>query len=215
MTFLKYAGFLAALVVFCACAGSEGEIPRTRYYTLEYEPPRLTEINPCPVVIKLAPFSVAPGYDSLRMAYRENSFKRDNYFYAKWRVNPADITAHFLQRDMRESGLFKAVLPHQSEVVAPLTMEGHVLDFYERDGPESWEAVLTITITLIWKCEIGESGKILLHKSYTDQEPCKQKNPKGLAQAMSLAMSRTSKRIILDIHSKVEKIKIGLNDLGS
>jgi hypothetical protein len=42
--------------------------------------------------------------------------------------------------------------------------------------------------------------KILFQKTYRSSKPCRQKNPRALAEAMSLAMSEASAKIIDDVY---------------
>ncbi len=74
-------------------------------------------------------------------------------------------------------------------------------EFFELDLTENWNAVLSLTITLMAANEPDVSKSVLFQKSYTIKKVCKQKNPQGLAQAMSLAMGVTSKEIIKDIYA--------------
>jgi ABC-type uncharacterized transport system auxiliary subunit len=92
---------------------------RIQHYTLEYVSPEITDLKPLPVSLKVERFSVAPAYNTNRIIYRDGSFKRDEYFYHKWRANPADMVASFLSRDIRNSGLFKAVLPQETGFPLP------------------------------------------------------------------------------------------------
>ncbi|MGD8449058.1 MAG: hypothetical protein PVF36_07465 [Desulfobacterales bacterium] len=48
------------------------------------------------------------------------------------------------------------------------------------------------------KMDAGE--KILFQKTYREEAPCKRKNPRALAEAMSYAMSKISEQIIKDVY---------------
>jgi ABC-type uncharacterized transport system auxiliary subunit len=174
---------------------------RIQHYTLEYVSPEITDLKPLPVSLKVERFSVAPAYNTNRIIYRDGSFKRDEYFYHKWRANPADMVASFLSRDIRNSGLFKAVLPQETGFPFSCVLEGSVDEFVEWDAPEAWKAVLSVTITLLAPNEPDVSKRILFQKTYQAEKPFPEKNPRGLAQAMSLAMADISMNVIRDIYA--------------
>ncbi len=195
--------FLCLSVFFLAggCVNFKQPRDRLQHYTLEYTSPEMKDIKPLPVSLKVERFSVAPAYNTNRIIYRDASFKRDEYFYHKWRANPGDLVTYFLSRDIRNSGLFKAVLPQGSDFPFSSVLEGSVDEFVEWDAPGGWNAVLALTVTLMAANEPDVSKRILFQKTYRVEKPFTEKNPQGLAQAMSLAMGDISTNIIRDIYS--------------
>lgn len=189
---------LATAVSGCSLGGKPAE--RIDYYVLEYEPPVVADLEPVQAVIRVERFSVSPPYDTARIVYRESAFVRDTYNYHRWRTNPGDLVTYFLSRDLRESRLFEAVLPHESRFSTSCVLEGVVDEFYERDSAEQWEAVLGLSVSLLVEGEPDVSRRVLYQDSYREVEPCVRKNPKALAEAMSRAMERISKRILWDVH---------------
>ncbi len=201
-----YKGMCVLLLVLFlgSCAGLEKPRAKIEFYTLEYKPVPITDLEPLPIVIRLVRFSVAPAYNSVLMIYRDGSFKRKAYFYHKWRANPGDLVTYFLSRDMKQSGLFKAVLPYDSAFPSSYVVEGSVDQLFERHTTENWEAVLTISITLMAENEPDISKRVIFQKTYGKKEPCKQKNPVALAEAMSQAMADISEKITRDVYSHLK-----------
>jgi len=191
---------LGVLLIIGGCIDLKQPKNKIHYYTLEYSSPSITGLKPLPVTLKVERFSVAPAYNTNRIIYGNQSFTRNEYFYYKWRSNPADLVTYFLSRDIRKSGLFRAVLPQGSGFPFSYLLEGSVDEFFELDAVESWNAVLSITITLMAANEPDVSKSVLFQKSYSVKKACKHKNPQGLAQAMSLAMGDISKEVIKDIY---------------
>lgn len=187
------------------CAGMGKPREKVDYYVLEYESPRIPELSPIPAVVRLERFTVAPQYNTNRIVYREREFARETYNYHRWRANPGDLVTHFLARDFRESGLFKAVLPAGSRFSASCVIEGSVEEFFENDGTEQWEAVLALSITVIAEGESDVSRKVLHQGSYRASEPCVRKNPRALSEAMSRAMARVSRTIIEDVYRILDR----------
>jgi ABC-type uncharacterized transport system auxiliary subunit len=171
------------------------------YYTLEYDPPSHTGMDKLPYAVRVERFTVAPTYDTTQIIYREKSFTRNAYVYHKWRVNPGDMVTHFLSRDIRSSGLFKAVIPHKSRSKSSFTLEGDVEEFFEWDTRDQWDAVITINIHLVAENELDLDDRIIFQKRYHATEACKRKHPASLADAIGLALSRISKEIIKDAHN--------------
>jgi ABC-type uncharacterized transport system auxiliary subunit len=195
--------FLCVSLFFLAGACASFKQPRNQvqHYILEYTSPEIKDLKPLQISLKIDRFSVAPAYNTNRIIYRDGSFKRDEYFYHKWRSNPADMVASFLSRDIRNTGLFTAVLPEGTDFPFSCVLEGSVDEFVEWDSPEGWKAVLTVTVALMAANEPEVSKRILFQKTYRAEKPFTEKNPRGLAQAMSLAMGDISTRIIRDIYS--------------
>lgn len=203
--YIKASALLLALTLFFStCVNVKQPRSKVDFFTLEYESPRIDGLSPLPYVIRLVRFNVAPTYDSNRIIYREQSFKRNSYFYYKWQANPGDLIAHLLYRDMRHSGLFLAVLPNDSKLQPTHLLEGMVEEFFEWDMDESWKAVLSVTITLTVQNGLDAGKGVLSQKSYHVTKPTGQKRPEALAEAMSQAMSELSRSIIEDVYSTLE-----------
>lgn len=191
---------LGVALILCGCLDLKQPRSRIQYYTLEYGTPPMSGLKPIPFVVKVGRFSIAPAYNTNRIIYRDGPFKRDEYLYYKWRSNPADMITYSLSRDMKRSGLFKAVLPYDSLVPFSYTLEGSVDRFFEANLENGWDAVLGLSIILMEENEPDVSKKIVFQKTYSVKKACKQKNPAGLAAAMSRAMEEVSGKIIRDVH---------------
>jgi ABC-type uncharacterized transport system auxiliary subunit len=146
-------------------------------------------------------FQVAPIYDTTRIIYRKRPYTRDTYFYHKWQANPGDLVTYFLTRDIRQSSAFKAIRTAGTELRPSHIVAGMVDEFYEDDHQEYWEAVLTVSISVLKNNETDISEQVLFQKKYSRREPCSQKNPQALAKAMSKAMAGISEMIIKDIYA--------------
>ena len=195
--------FLSLLLLPCGCVDLKQSAARINYFTLEYDSPVIPDLASLPVVIKVTPFSVAPLYNTTRIIYRDGSYKRDEYFYYKWRANPGALVTYFLRRDITNTGVFNAVLPPDSRSPFSYLLEGAVDQFYEMDEGEHWMAVLSLTITVMDSKDPDVSRNVLFQKTYHKQKPCRQNNPTGLAEAMSLAMKDISSDIIRDIYASI------------
>jgi len=198
-----------AIIVFVLSLAFNGCVqlkqPNTKfeYYTLEYDalsPDKPPVSDRKSTILKIKYFSTAPIYNTDRIIYSDQQFKRTPYFYHKWKVKPAEFVTYFLSRDLKESGLFEAVLPPASGSLHTHTVEGTVDEFLESDSHDSWEAVLSISITLQVAREPDPDKRVIFQRSFSTRKKCSEKNPLALAQAMSLAMAEVSKEIGIAIH---------------
>ena len=199
---------LSMLLLQCGCVDLKQSAAKINYFSLEYDSPKIPDLVPLPVVIKVDHFSVAPLYNTSRIIYRDDPYKRDEYFYYKWRANPGAMVTHFLRRDAASAGVFKAVLPPNSRFPSSYILEGAVDQFFEMDEGELWTAVLSLTVTVMDGSDPDVSRNVLFQKTYKTLKQCRQKNPTGLAEAMSLAMRDVSENIIRDIYASI-KDRIG------
>jgi ABC-type uncharacterized transport system auxiliary subunit len=170
------------------------------YYTLEYPPPQMEALNPLPHVIRIDRFTVAPPYNTSQIIYRDQSFKRDAYVYYRWQPNPGAIVTTLLKRDLKNSGVFKAVLDPTSQFSSPYMIEGTVDEFFEWDAQNAWKAILTVSIILTEKNNNDIKNRILFQKTYRKAEICQQKRTKALAEAMSQELSKISEAMIKDVY---------------
>jgi ABC-type uncharacterized transport system auxiliary subunit len=204
---LRLIVFIILFLVLTVCSCSVlNKRPRyeARYYNLEYPSPTFNQAETLPAIIKMAPFKAAPQLDSLHLLYRDQSFQIKTYPYHRWRAYPSELVGYFLLRDMRSSGLFRAVLPNSSRSSAPYVLEGSVDKFLEKDGAGQWEAVLNLSITLIRRESKHNPNAILLQKEYRAVKTCAHRSPSAVAEAMSRAMAGISKEIILDLYTQLK-----------
>ncbi len=199
--------FLSLSFILCACIPSSKPRNKIQFYTLEYDIPQKTGLKALPFVLRIERFSVAPSYNTSRMIYRDSSFKRNAYVLHKWRANPGNLVTYFLSRDIKNSGLFKAVLPHDSGFPSSYILEGSIDEFFEWDTEKEWKAVLAISATLMAQGEPDISKRVLFQQTYKVAKLCKEKDPKSLAEAMSQAMSEISGRIAKDVYSVLKDRK--------
>jgi ABC-type uncharacterized transport system auxiliary subunit len=199
-----YLLFLSLPILFGSCVSLKQPVNKIEYYTLEYPPPQLETLNPLPYVIRMDRFTAAPPYNTTQIIYRDQSFKRNAYVYYRWQTNPGATVTTLLNRDIKNSGLFKAVIDSGSRFSPSYMIEGTVDEFFEWDAQNAWKAILTVSIILTEKDKIDIKNRVLFQKTYRKAEICKQKRPKALAEAMSQALSEISKEMIMDVYNSLK-----------
>jgi ABC-type uncharacterized transport system auxiliary subunit len=192
--------FLSLPILFGACVSLKQPVNKIEYYTLEYPPPKIKTLHPLPHVIRMDRFTVAPPYNTSQIIYRDQSFKRNAYVYYRWQTNPGATVTTLLKRDIKNSGLFKAVLNPGSRFSSQYMIEGTVDEFFEWDAQNAWKAILTVSIILTEKNKNDIKNRILYQKTYRKAEICQQKKPKAVAEAMSQALSKISEEMIIDVY---------------
>lgn len=196
---------LSLLVIASGCSFFSPSPQEISFYTLEYEVKKTPPTEPLPVAIKLERFGAAPEYNSNRIVYRDDAYKRSSYVYHKWHAKVGDIVYYFLARDFAQSGFFKAVFTGETRFPASYRIGGFVNEFGEWDLEPAWMAVNVVNIILFAEREPDIRKRILFQKTYRAVVPLNAKNPPALAEAMSQAMAQVASEIIEDVYNAIKK----------
>jgi ABC-type uncharacterized transport system auxiliary subunit len=188
---------LAVLLVGCL-AGCGNPPLLVKQFILEYPAPVVGGKTRLPVALKVDLFSVAQAFNVNAMVYQPRPFQSQVYNYSSWRANPGYLVTDFLLRDLRESGLFKAVFGPASTGDHRFRLEGGVTEFQEVDAADGWQASLALTVTLLDTRQEELPQRVVFQKNYRAQAPMPEKTPQGLARGMSAAMEQVSAHIIND-----------------
>jgi ABC-type uncharacterized transport system auxiliary subunit len=173
---------LAVLVMVPACGGSPALINR---FILDYPPPVTGRPAPLDAAVRVELFAVDEIINRPEMVYKVNPYKTGVYQYNRWRTTPGFLVTDFLIRDLRQSGLFKAVFSYDRSGQARFRLEGGVVEFQENNQAGPWQAALTLNITLLDTDKENIAERVMFQRSYQTQEPMASKTPQGLAEAMS------------------------------
>jgi len=196
---LPLAVFLIVTISFSAgCLKRSGPSTIVEKYTFEYPSPDFTGTAQTGQTIKIERFSVARAYNSQAMVFRPAPYQLDSYASNRWMINPGDMVSDYLLRDLRNSGLFKAVFSFRDLEDARYVLEGSVDEFLEIDSADTRTAAITLSITLFDLSRTGVANRLLFQKKYQATEPITENTPTGLARAMSSGMAKLSAQIIHD-----------------
>jgi len=189
--------------LFCNCSMQNKRPQPIEYYTLDYEKPDI-ELQPTlPITLSLENFRTAPPYNTNRIIYSKNKFSQNKYYYHQWMTTPDKMITQLLARDLIASNRFSAIMVSTNALTSH-QLTGTIDEFYEQDADNQWNAVLSVTVTLINRNEIDETKCVCFQKNYKKIHPLDQNNPKGLAQALGMAMSEISCLIISDIYNVLQ-----------
>ena len=202
--FTRLLSLLAALLV--ACLAGCGKPPMlVNQYILEYPAPVVAGRAKTSEALKVELFSVDQAFNTTSMVYQPQAFQSQVYNYSRWRANPGNLVTDFLIRDLRESGLFKAVFGSTGTGKYRFRLEGGVAEFQELDAAGGWQASLALTVTLLDTQQEELPQRVVFQKNYRALEPMPEKTPQGLAQAMSRALEQVSARILTDTYEAARR----------
>jgi ABC-type uncharacterized transport system auxiliary subunit len=204
--------WLPALLAAClvACLSGCGKPPMlVNQYILQYPAPVAGGKAKIPAEVKVELFSVAQAFNTNAMVYQPQPYQSQSYNYSRWRANPGNLVTDYLIRDLRESGLFKAVFGPGSGGQHRFKLEGGVAEFQEVDAADGWQASLALTVTLLDTAKEELPQRVVFQRNYRVLEPLPEKTPQGLAQGMSRAMEQVSARIINDTYEAARSRSAG------
>jgi ABC-type uncharacterized transport system auxiliary subunit len=195
---------IAAAALALLLYGCSGGGQAVRQYALDYAPAAQQAIVTLPDSIAVAPFTSAQLYRGTAMIYQEEQFRRDQYLYNRWRVNPADMVTDCLTRDLRSAGLFRGVFNYRNAESCRYLLAGSIEEFEELTGKHGRQAVLSLNITLLDTSRQEFTDRLLFQKNYRVAEPIDGDAPVGLAKGMSQALEKVSVLLQSDIYQAVQ-----------
>ena len=186
----------AVLFAVAACAG---KVPETRYYQLAA--PAEPAADKADVSLAVEPLVADAAYDDDRIVYRLTPYRLDYYNYQRWSAPPGQLVGNFLQDAFMKSGRFRAVM-HEASDATPVTLGGRVIALEEVDKSKTqWLGHVALELTLT----DNQTNKIVWSQQYDETEPLKTQSPEGLAEAISTAMTRITKRALPEVAELAEQ----------
>ncbi|MBZ0274106.1 PqiC family protein [bacterium] len=198
--FAAMAAIAALTASLPACFNFQREHKDENFYQIEYEPPAADGVAFPGVVVRVANFDVAAGYQSPQIVYSTSAKRRKVYDYHMWIVNPGDMLTDLLLRDMVASGLYEATIDMRSSIYPDYELEGQVVAIYEKDEPDVWFSVLAVRTALF----AYHRGKhVLFQRTYEESIPTAGQTPQHVVAAMSDAARNVSARIQRDVNDAI------------
>ena len=199
-------GIILLIMGLAGCLRGTAPPPLIFHYTVEYAPPRLEVLSRSEALLKVERFAADRLYAGQAMLYRKGPYSREAYHEERWRVSPGDMVTDFLRRDIRQAGIFRAVLSAREPEETRFLLQGGVEEFLEADEGNGPKALLVVTVTLLDLSSREISRRVLFQNTYRCEAPLPQPGGAGLAAAMSAAMSEFSARVIADIQRALRLI---------
>lgn len=175
----------AWLVAILPLSGCGGAPPALRHYTLAVQGEAKPAVEDGPTLV-VTPLVADSAYDTDRIVYRLNPYRLDYYNYHRWSAHPGLLVADSLRRAYLRTGLFRQVLGQLgSNAVWVLAGRIAALDEVD-DTAERWQAHIALELSL----SDSRSGAVVWSAVYDRREPMPERNPEGLARALSAALAR-------------------------
>ncbi len=194
------------MILISGCSFGAKTAYQVNQYTLEYPSPVLKETAQIKELIKVERVSVAHAFDTSAIVYRDGPNLRNIDPYNRWRTKPGDMVTDFLIRDLRHSGLFRAVFSYDGNEETRYLLEGHVNEFLESREKDGLKAVLSLNITFFNLSKKETTEKVVFQRDYRYTEPLERETYGGLAQAMSKAMEKFSRQMMMDLYQAISKL---------
>jgi ABC-type uncharacterized transport system auxiliary subunit len=189
----------ALIASAAACAACGGKVTETRYYQLaqpEAKPRSGSDI------LVLESLATDAAYDDERIVYRTTPFRLDYYDYHRWTSTPGVMVGNYLEQALETSGTFRAVVREMTPD-APAVLTGRVLAIEEVDRSRTeWLGRIALELVL----SDAHTGALLWTERIEESEPLRQQNPEGLAEALSVAMSRIVARVVPAIATTIRSM---------
>jgi ABC-type uncharacterized transport system auxiliary subunit len=192
---------------FNGCANSGKPRYEVENYLLDYPAPTFENKVQLGATIRIYRFSIASAYNTQNMIFRTDDYTLDSFNYNRWAVNPADMTADTLLRDMQASGLFRAVFSRYTIEETRFLLQGGINDFYLRIEKNGKVAVISMEITLKDSLRQEATKRIVFQKKYNREELLTDQSPHGYCQAMSKALKNLSQQITTDVYQAIKASK--------
>jgi ABC-type uncharacterized transport system auxiliary subunit len=187
-----------------SCANSGKPRYEVENYLLDYPAPTFENKAQLNTTIRIYRFAITSAYNTQNMIFRNDDYSIDFFNYNRWAVNPADMTADTLLRDMQASGLFRAVFSRYTVEDTRFLLQGGINDFFLRIRKNSKTAVISMEITLKDSLRQEPTKRILFQKKYSREELLADESPNGYCQAMSKALKNLSQQITIDVYEAIK-----------
>ena len=191
-------------LLLAGCAGSGKPSYNVEKYLLNYAAPSYEKPVELAASVKFNRFSIDAAYNTANMIFSQDAYSIDAFNYSRWAVNPADMVADNLLRDMRQSGLFQTVFSRHDLDDGRFVVSGGIEAFYLRMDKNNKTAVVSLVIALKDVREKETGKRMMFQKKYMREEPLQDPSPRGYCQAASQAMQMISRAIITDVYAAVK-----------
>jgi ABC-type uncharacterized transport system auxiliary subunit len=154
------------------------------------------------VVVRIAPFSVAPAFDKRKIMYSTGANRFAVYQYHSWISSPGDMLTDLLIRDMIASGCYEAVIDLRGSIVPQYQLEGVVEQIYEKTEGDVWWS--TLRLRGLFFAYGADGGKqVLFQRVYQKEVRTAGHEPGDIVAAMGEAAKAISIEVQRDVNAAV------------
>jgi len=191
--------FLAAAVTGCAQT-----TPAKEFFMIEAVRPSGVVQTPSNATLEVRLFNVDTAFASKNLVYRLGEFRYETDYYRQFLVSPGLMITERTRRWMFDSGLFKQVLPPNSQITPTYTLQGIVTALYG-DFTNASAPVATMRIRFLLVGHGGEEGSIVFSRAYRVAQPLAAKTAEALMDALSKDLTEILTQLEEDFRKHLAK----------
>ncbi len=198
--------FLCFILVLSAAAmtGCAQNTPGKEFFMIEAVRPSGMAQTPSDATLELRLFNVDTAFASKNLVYRLGEFRYETDYYRQFLVTPSQMLTERTRRWLADSGLFKQVLPPNSQITPTYTLQGIVTALYGDFTNESAPvAVMRIRFLLIGRG--SEEGSVVFSQAYRVAQPLSAKTAEAMLDALSKDLTEILTRLEEDLRKYLAK----------
>ncbi len=201
---LALPGVLLAAAGGCISVGGTDASAPPRVFDLR--PPLAGEPVPAagPETLALESFTCDPALDREEMVWERGDVEAGAYSSWRWARPPAEALRDLCADALRRAGVCAVVAADPAPASPDFVLRAHLARLAERDGGESWSGVVELRVVVVSTAD----GAEILRRSYSEREPCPERNPRGTAVALAVASARLTARLSADVGAALERVRL-------
>lgn len=142
---------ITLLITACGLPGSSKATVKQAYVLQGAQPSSIPDglvPKPC-LSLRVSQPESAPGFNTVRMAYRIEPNRMDYFAYHEWVATPARMMASLIETRLDESGLFGAIVAGSSDIRTDLRLDSEVLSLQQEFEDGTSNVTLAVKVNLV------------------------------------------------------------------
>ncbi len=168
----------------------------SKYYLLTVPAEAVTgsQANPAPVTLLLGSLMASHLYREDRIVYSSGGERMGTYETQRWAEPPTEMVEELLLRELRASGLYRAVYTHRSDATGDYLVRGRLYDFKELSGS-------SIFAKVSFELEMRDlkTGSTVWTHYYTHDEPVSGKDVPAVVAALNKNVQQGVKEVVASL----------------
>jgi ABC-type uncharacterized transport system auxiliary subunit len=185
--------FIGAVVLTAVLLSGCGAARPSKYYqlTVRADMPALEKPDAVPVTLLLGGMMTSHLYREDRIVYGNGAEQLGTYEYQRWAEPPAEMIQEVLLRELRASGLYRAVSYRRSNIKGDFALRGRLYDFKEVAAGQ-----MSGRVTLELEMRDLKSGATVWTHYYTHDEPASGKDVPAIVAALDANVQHCVKEVV-------------------
>ncbi len=153
-----------------------------------------SQANPAPVTLVLGSLMASHLYREDRIVYSSGGERMGTYETQRWAEPPTEMVEELLLRELRASGLYRAVYTHRSDATGDYLVRGRLYDFKELSGS-------SIFAKVSFELEMRDlkTGSTVWTHYYNHDEPVSGKDVPAVVAALNKNVQQGVKEVVASL----------------